>query len=319
MRGSPGSVILSMDKSNIDDTVMSSDLTMEADKRNLFTRRKFVRNIVYTGVAGSIGSFAYARWVEPNRLAITEKEIHVPHLPDSLDGTIVAQLTDFHYEPDQQDKLMAKAVAATNAFNPDIIALTGDFITQSQMVITPLMSILSGLKARHGIYSILGNHDGWHGQISEFKRAFRTAGIEFLHNQGTRIKIKGEHLFILGTDSIWSGSIDAPACYRGHKNEPVLALVHEPDVFDILAEQYPVGLQLSGHTHGGQCRVPLIGYAPVTVRYGRKYIYGEFSKGDSRLFVSRGLGTVGTPVRFACVPEVVILTLRSKDTLAKNS
>lgn len=282
-----------------------------ADKKHgLFNRRNFIR----TTVLGAAGSYAYARFVEPTRLSITEKEIHIPHLPDALVGTVVAQLTDFHYEPDRHDELISEAVALTNAANPDIIALTGDFITGLQTVFDPLMATLSGLKAKHGIYSILGNHDGWHGQLDSFQKGFRKAGFEFLVNQGTCIEINGEKLYIIGTDSVWSGEVDAPACYRGHHKEPVLALVHEPDVFDALTDQFPVSLQLSGHTHGGQCRVPLIGYAPVTVRYGRKYIYGEFSKGDSRIFVSRGLGTVGTPVRFACIPEVAILTLRSGDS-----
>jgi len=280
---------------------------MKPKKHRLFNRRNFIR----TGVLGTASSYVYARYIEPTRLSITEKDIYIPHLPDALDGTVVAQLTDFHYEPDRQDELMAEAVAATNAANPDIIALTGDFITRKQNVFDPLMAVLSGLKAKHGIYSVLGNHDGWSGQLSTFKKGFRQTGFEFLINQGTGITINGEKLFIVGTDSVWSGHIDAPNCYKGHGKEPVLALVHEPDVFDTLTELYPVSLQLSGHTHGGQCRIPFVGYTPITVKYGRKYIYGEYAKNDSRIFVSRGLGTVGTPVRFACAPEVAILTLRS--------
>ncbi len=282
---------------------------MKQEKHKLFNRRNFIR----TGVFGVASSYVYARYIEPTRLSITRKDIYIPHLPDALDGTVVAQLTDFHYEPDRHDELIAEAVAATNAAQPDIIALTGDFITGTQSVFDPLMAALSGLKAKHGIYSILGNHDGWHGQLNAFKKGFRQTGFEFLINQGTSITINGEKLFIMGTDSVWSGHIDAPNCYKGHGKEPVLALVHEPDVFDTLTDLYPVSLQLSGHTHGGQCRVPFIGYAPITVKYGRKYIYGEYAKNDSRIFVSRGLGTVGTPVRFACAPEVAILTLRSLD------
>jgi len=272
-----------------------------------FTRRNFIR----TGVLGGVSSVVYARYIEPNRLTVTQQEIHIPHLPDALDGVVVAQLTDFHYEPDRQDTLIAEAVTVTNAAEPDIIALTGDFITDDPSVFTPLMTHLSGLKAKHGIYSILGNHDGWHGKITQFQHGFRMAGFEFLHNQGTRIKINGENLFIIGTDSVWSGHVDAAACYRGHRKEPVLALVHEPDVFDSLTDEHPISLQLSGHTHGGQCRVPIIGYAPIKVKYGKNYIYGEYARGDSRIFVSRGLGSVGLPVRFACAPEVAILTLRS--------
>lgn len=281
---------------------------MKTKKSSLFNRRNFIR----AAGLGSIGSFAYARWIEPNYLTITRKEIKLPELPPALDGMVIAQLTDFHYRPESQDELMAETVAATNAANPDFIFLTGDFITETPKVLTPLMEHLSGLKAKHGIYGIMGNHDGWRSRYATFEKAFQRAGFEFLINAGSRISIHGDPLFILGTDSIWSGDLDLSASYRGqHPNDLVLALVHEPDVFDIVTASHRVDLQLSGHTHGGQCRVPFLGYAPVKVSYGEKYIYGEYTKDRSRLFVSRGLGTVGTPVRFACAPELAILTLRA--------
>ena len=105
--------------------MLSRYLSMEIKKHRLFNRRNFIR----TGVMGAASSYAYARYVEPTRLSVTRRDIHIPHLPDALDGLVVAQLTDFHYEPDRQDELMAEAVAATNAAGPDIIALTGDYIT----------------------------------------------------------------------------------------------------------------------------------------------------------------------------------------------
>lgn len=281
---------------------------MESKKASLINRRNFIRTV---GMA-SIGSFAYARWVEPSQLSITRKDIEIPQLPPALDGMLIAQLTDFHYEPDRQNQLMADAVAATNAAKPDLICLTGDFITESPNVLAPLMEHLSGLRAKHGVYGIMGNHDGWRSRHAVFKKHFKTAGFDFLINEGTRIDIHGDPLYLFGTDSIWSGKVDLPACYRGHhKNDPVLALVHEPDVFDLIIDEHPMDLQLSGHTHGGQCRVPLIGYAPIKVKYGQNYIYGDYAKENSRIFVSRGLGTVGTPVRFACAPEIALLTLRA--------
>lgn len=280
---------------------------MQTPKNKLFNRRNF---IITSGLAAaSCGS--YARYIEPNLLSVTQKTVRLPRLPKSLDGLVIAQLTDIHYKPEEQQELMQEVVRAVNAAKPDIIALTGDYIEGRPKVIDPLMNALSGLQAKHGIYATMGNHDGWSASPGRFRRAFHKAGIEFLHNDGSCIQIKGEHFFIVGTDSCWSGKVDAPACYRGHKNEPVLALVHEPDVFDFLSAQFPVSLQLSGHTHGGQCRVPLVGYAPVKVKYGKNYIYGSYAKGDSQLFVSRGLGTVGAKVRFACSPEVALLTLRS--------
>lgn len=280
---------------------------MKKKNTRLFSRRNFIR----TGVLGAVSSYGYAHWIEPNILTTTRKEIFLPHLPESLDGMVVAQLTDFHYRADKEFEMMSEAVEIANASGADIVALTGDYITGTPDVFPPLMEVLGELNAKHGVYGIMGNHDGWHGKVSDFQKGFRQAGFEFLVNQFTRIQIGGERLHLLGTDSIWSGAVDAAACYRGHRDEPVIALVHEPDVFDLLRREYRVDLQLSGHTHGGQCRVPLLGYAPVKVRYGKNYIHGEYRADDSRIFVSRGLGTVGRRVRFACAPEVAILTLRS--------
>ncbi|MBK1829573.1 metallophosphoesterase [Verrucomicrobiaceae bacterium R5-34] len=280
---------------------------MSEKKGSVFNRRNFIR----ASVLGSIGAYSYARWVEPGWLTITEKDIVLPKLPPALDGLVIAQLTDFHFQPDRDESLIADAVAAVNAHQPDLIALTGDFITESSKVFSPLMQVLSGLEAKHGIYGVMGNHDGWSQRPGFYRQGFQEVGMEFLTNRGTRIELHGESLFITGTDSVWSGKVDAAACWKGHRDEPVLALVHEPDVFDHLRPNHRIDLQLSGHTHGGQCRVPLIGYAPVKVRYGRNYIYGEYARDDSKIFVSRGLGTVGQRVRFACAPEVAILTLRS--------
>ena len=280
---------------------------MQPPKKKLFSRRNFIT----TSALAAASCASYARFVEPSLLSVTQKTIHLPRLPKSLDGLLIAQLTDIHFKPEEQQELMHEAVRVVNAAKPDIIALTGDYIEGRPKVIDPLMDTLAGLQAKHGVYATMGNHDGWSASPGRFRQAFRKKGIEFLHNDGSCIHIKGEHFFIMGTDSAWSGNVDAPACYRGHKNEPVLALVHEPDVFDILRSSFPIDLQLSGHTHGGQCRVPLVGYAPVKVKYGRNYIYGAYAKDDSRLFVSRGLGTVGTKVRFACLPEIALLTLRS--------
>jgi uncharacterized protein len=126
------------------------------------------------------------------------------------------------------------------------------------------------------------------------------------------LSIRGESLAVAGTDFIWQGSPDPERTLRGIPPEtPVVALVHEPDYFDTLRAQRDILVQLSGHTHGGQCRIPFVGYTPKTVNHGRNYIYGGFSRGGSNLFVTRGVGTSGPRVRFACPPELVILTLRT--------
>ena len=281
---------------------------MDKQNKKWFTRRNFIK----TGLLGAAAGLSYTRWIEPKFLSITHKEIFLPHLPEALDGVLIAQLCDIHYQPDWQEPLITEAVEVVNTANPDLITLIGDYITSSTDAFSPLMGLLGKLHAKHGVYGVMGNHDCWHKLTSEALREFKKAGFEFLINQGTGIKINHEKLHLIGTDSIWAGEVDIAACYRGHqKDEPVIALIHEPDFFDTLRHDHRVDLQLSGHTHGGQCRVPFIDYAPVKVKYGKNYIQGEYQKDDSTIFVSRGLGTVNMRVRFACTPEVAFLTLKS--------
>jgi predicted MPP superfamily phosphohydrolase len=175
-----------------------------------------------------------------------------------------------------------------------------------------MLSRLEKMTATHGIFAVMGNHDGWSGNPAIIRRQFEKAGISFLINRHSVISIRNESLAIAGTDFIWKGKPDAARTLAGiSPAAPVLALVHEPDYFDTMTGQREIMLQVSGHTHGGQCRVPLLGYAPRKVRYGRNYLYGQYARGDSNLFVTRGVGTTGPRVRFACPPELAILTLRA--------
>jgi len=272
------------------------------------TRRQTIKTLLAAApVAAAIDAF----FIEPNLLSITRREITLPRLPPELDGFTIAQLSDFHYKPDKDHDLMVKAVNAVNAENVDFIALTGDYVTEDSAVITPLMEHLSQLQSKHGIAATMGNHDGWSNSRDYYRKTFAKAGIPFLINQNTELNIEGSPLHIAGTDYVWLGSPDPIKTLKGiPANAPVIALVHEPDYFDTIRQVRDIDLQLSGHTHGGQCRVPLIGYAPVKVKYGENYVYGYYKEGDSQLFVSRGTGTSGMRVRFACAPELVILTLR---------
>jgi predicted MPP superfamily phosphohydrolase len=259
-----------------------------------------------------IPSGAWAAAIEPSLLSVTRREISLPHWPKALDGFRIAQLTDLHYRPGTDDTLIARLHKALKEEKPDLIAISGDFVIDDPSSLAECLRALKGLSAPHGIFASPGNHDCWHFTPSQLKRHIEGAGIAYLENQGTRISIKGESVFLNGLDSFWGGHPDAARAWKGHlKNTPVLSLVHEPDPFEELHRTKPLDLQLSGHTHGGQCWVPLLNYAPIKVQFGRNFTYGEFHRGPSRLFVGRGLGTVGIRVRFACAPELVILTLRS--------
>lgn len=236
----------------------------------------------------------------------------MPCLPKTLDGLRVGAMADFHYRPDDDDELVAEAVAAANREALDLILMPGDFVASSPTVIPPLLEHLSLLQARHGIFASMGNHDGWHDSRKSLPKQFEKAGIALPVNHHSLISVRHETLAVAATDFIWLGRPDPAKTLRGiHDDTPVISLVHEPDYFDTMLRHRRIDLQVSGHTHGGQCRIPGIPYTPVKVRHGEKYIHGSFESGDSRLFVTRGVGTTGIRVRFACAPELAILTLRS--------
>ena len=277
-------------------------------KPSKFTRRNALRLIT----AGAAASLIDAHWIEPGLLSITRQDRLLKQLPPALDGLRIGLLADFHYRPDQNAELLKKIVARVRRENLDLIALTGDFINSDIRVLTPLLAGLAKMSATHGVFAVMGNHDGWAGDRADIKRQFEKAGISFLINQHCLLAIRGESLAVAGTDFVWLGQPDPHRTLKGiASNTPILALVHEPDYFDTMTAYREIMLQLSGHSHGGQCRVPLIGYAPKTVKYGTKYVEGAFSNGSSNLFVTRGVGTTGPRVRFACPPELAVLTLRA--------
>ncbi|MDB4370176.1 metallophosphoesterase [Akkermansiaceae bacterium] len=265
------------------------------------------------GLAGiGVPSAIWAAKIEPDLLSVTRKDLTLPRWPKSLNGFRIAQITDVHYRPGLDDELVVKLREAVKAESPDLIMVTGDFVINDPSSLSEFAKAFNGISATHGVFASPGNHDRWHCNVSNIKKEIEGIGMSYLHNAGTNINIRGENIFINGLDSVWGGHPAPNLAWNGHrKDTPVVSLVHEPDFFDNLRSAKPLDLQLSGHTHGGQCRVPLIGYAPAKVKFGRNYIYGHFEKDRSQLFVGRGIGTVGLRVRFACRPELVILTLRS--------
>lgn len=282
---------------------MSQD--KRSSKRRLLTRRKFIY-----GAMGLAAADAF--FVEPNISHISKHNHELPFLPSSLNGLKVVHLTDLHYKPDKDENLLTTVVEKVNQINPDLILLTGDYVDHDTSGIDPMLDILAKLKPKHGILACMGNHDGWTADGSYFKSKFEKQGIQFLINANTAVEINGETLYLAATDFIWSGSPDPIVTLRGiPKESPLLTMIHEPDYFDTMVAHRDQHLQLSGHTHGGQCRVPFINYAPKKVKYGKKYIYGKYSKASSSIFVSKGLGTTAIRARFSCLPEIALHTLKA--------
>ena len=282
---------------------------MKPAKRGIVTRRNFLRLMA----AGTAGALADAMWIEPGWLTVTRCDVPCKRLPSGLDGLRVGLLADLHFEPDRDDALIEEAVACINAEKLDLLLLGGDYVSSSSSVLAPLARILTNAKASHGVFAVMGNHDGWNAGHPLTRRIFEKSGISFLINQNSHLHLRGEKLAVAGTDFVWLGKPDPQATLKGiARDTPVLALVLEPDYFDDMTARRDITLQVSGHTHGGQCRVPVAGYAPAKVKYGEKYIYGHHATGNSNLFVTRGIGTSGLRVRFACPPELAILTLRAE-------
>lgn len=277
------------------------------------SRRRALRLLA----GGTATAFANAFWIEPRLLFVNRHDLACRNLSPGLEGLRVGVLADFHFRPDKDEALMEKVVARVNAENLDLLALAGDYVTRGGEVLAPLLRILERVRTRHGMFAVMGNHDGWHPGRDFVRRSFERAGIPFLINRNSLLHIKGDTLAVAGTDFVWLGKPDPAATLKGiAPATPVLALVHEPDYFDVMSARRDILLQVSGHTHGGQCRVPLVGYAPAKVDFGRKYIKGSFSRGGSNLFVTSGVGTVGPRVRFACPPELAVLTLRGQESKA---
>jgi len=270
------------------------------------------RRVLRLLAGGAAAAVADAFWIEPRLLSVNRRDVLCRNLPSGLEGLRIGVLADFHFRPDEDAALVEKVVARANAEELDLLALAGDYVTRGGEVLAPLLECLGKVRARHGVFAVMGNHDGWHPGRDFVRRRFERVGISFLINRNSRLDIKGDRLVVAGSDFVWLGKPDPAATLRGiAPATPVLALVHEPDYFDVMTARRDILLQVSGHTHGGQCRVPLVGYAPAKVDFGRNYIKGLYARGGSQLFVTSGVGTVGPRVRFACPPELAVLTLKA--------
>ncbi|HUV26372.1 MAG: metallophosphoesterase [Anaerolineales bacterium] len=229
--------------------------------------------------------------------------ISINNLHPALEGFTVLQITDLHLYPLTQPALIKKTVIMANELKPDLVVLTGDYVWQDLEAIHELAPILSGLNARYGVFSTLGNHDYWL-DADVITAAMESAGLPVLINQGHSIQHGNGSIYLAGLDDGWSGNPDLNATLDGAaSNEPIVLLCHEPDLADQYALDGRIDLQLSGHSHGGQIRLPGIG-ALILPYLGRKYDLGLYKVNDMQLYTNRGLGVISEPVRFNCPPEI---------------
>jgi uncharacterized protein len=277
------------------------------------TRRNFLRLAAATGVA-ALGIDSVVR--EPNRPQIVNRELALRRWPARLDGFRIAVLSDFHYDPLFSVHPIHASIPMVNDLRPDLIALTGDFVSmplltkgdaKAARASEPCAQLLQQMKAPHGLWAVLGNHD-FFTDPSRVAAALHAHDIRLLVNQSAAIEANGARFWLSGVNDVLSKTADLDATLHGvPADEATILMAHEPDYADYVA-RFPVDLQLSGHSHGGQVRIPFLPplYLP---ELARKYVAGLYRIGPLTLYTNRGLGTVAVPVRFNCSPEITLLTL----------
>jgi predicted MPP superfamily phosphohydrolase len=279
------------------------------------SRRKFL----YTGVVAGSGVVISADgFVESNHPQLVRKEIGLKRLPPAFDGFTIAQLSDFHYEDHFSVVPIRKGVEMVNGLRPDLIVLTGDFVTvpvfasdrflrKSAETAIPCAALLGQLQARK--YAILGNHDAM-ANPPLIIRALQDHDIPVLRNRCLPIERGQGRIWLAGIDDLLQGMPRMDSTLQGiPPDEATILLAHEPDFAD-QAAYFPIDLQLSGHSHGGQVWIPGIG-APWLPPMSRRYPRGHYRVRDLELYTNMGIGTIRAPIRINCPPEVTLITLRS--------
>ena len=264
----------------------------------------------------------YARSIEPSWLDITTIPLSLPHLDSAFHGYRIVQVSDIHIDNDWMGTArLVPILHLVNDLQADLIVITGDFVTHRGEHIFQMLAALNILSARDGVFAVLGNHDHWSG-ADDVRTMIQAAGIRELRNSVHTITRNGAMLHLVGLDDLWPlGGDDTPSVWDYQpllrqviqplpEQGPAILLVHEPDFADVAAQSKRLALQLSGHTHGGQVRLPFVGALELPP-LGMKYASGMYQIDSMQLYTNRGVGMVHPYVRFDCRPEISIFTCSS--------
>jgi predicted MPP superfamily phosphohydrolase len=279
------------------------------ESRSRLSRRQFLAlgGLAAAGSIAAAGGYIYAH-NEAGDPVIEKVSIPIKGLPGGLEGFTIAVMADFHLYPFTKLDLIKKAVAMANGLQPDVTLLLGDYVWHELEAIYDLAPLLGRLNARHGVFAAAGNHDYWT-NIAVISQVMREAGLPLTVNQGVPIRQGNADLYLAIVDDGWSGTPDLQATMAAMPSAATPVLVsHEPDLADQYALDPRIALQLSGHSHGGQVRLPRVG-ALILPYLAWKYDMGLYRVNDMWLYTNRGLGVTSEPVRFNCPPEVTEITL----------
>jgi len=280
-------------------------------------RRQFLGRTAAIATGAPFVAGAYGLLYGRLNLQVTEQTIRLPRLPRAFEGFRICQLSDIHIGPFMPAEEIRKYVAIANARKPELIALTGDFVTFDPKTQQAVVDALSGLHAPFGVYGSLGNHDAWAGVEDSITGLFRQTGVRILRGANVAIADRSESFNLIG--------VDFQSARRFGPSPPVkrllgniegivdpdrvnILLSHNPDTFD-RAAGLGIDLSLAGHTHGGQAALEFISPEIAPSRLVTPYVAGWFHKPGGHLYVNRGIGTIFVPIRIGAPPEITIYTL----------
>lgn len=289
-----------------------------------WTRRRFIINGARALVLLGIGKGAYN--ATDYNLRLETPQIHIPGLPEPFKGLKIAQLTDLHSSFIVSEGLLRSAARLVMEEKPDVICLTGDFVTGETKFLSgsigsfnmkhleKCIAALKGLRAPMGIYGVLGNHDFWSGNpaVEAIVESFsRRLGVVWLRNRGINLTKGGGSIRLLGVDDYWQASSSIGDALKGAEENGVrILLSHNPDINELIElERHRIDLVISGHTHGGQIVAPFIGMPFMPSKFGQKYIAGLVKDNGRQTYISRGVGHLLAPIRLNCPPEATVITL----------
>lgn len=276
-------------------------------------KSKALISLLSVTAVGSAAGLGYAMGIEPRWIEVTRVSVSLPRLTQEFDGYRIVHISDLHMGDWITPAYLRGVVEMVNAEKADLIAITGDYVTRVyDDMAADLVPILNNLCSRDGVGWVLGNHDYWGGKgAGPVRYALEHCGMIDLNNKVHTIERGGAVLHIAGVDSARElmSRLDRVLAALPEEGAAIL-LAHEPDFADESAPTGRFDLQLSGHSHGGQVVIPLLG-PPRLPPMGRKYPAGLYQVGEMALYTNRGIGMVGLPVRFLARPEITVLTLQT--------
>jgi len=284
----------------------------EPAAQSSITRRAFIAGASAVGVGLAAYSGTHAR----HEFEITHRTFALRNLPDAFVGMKIVQISDLHLVEYTEAWFLEEMVRQVNALQPELVLITGDYISRGPLphrvawhAAGVCAEILSGLKAPQR-FGILGNHDVFVG-ADKVIAPLEAHGTPVLVDSFVQIVRGSDSLWLCGTDDAGTRKPDLDLAIPSLAKVPVILMCHEPDYADHIVRhpRYPlIDLVLSGHSHGGQVRLPVVGPL-ILPPMGQKYVEGLFQFGHMQLYVNRGIGTVGVPFRLNCPAEITEITL----------